>query len=185
MGGGVLPGKRSLIAFIVVSFIAFFSYILYGDLHLDRKLLERASEMDMTIELKDVNFKRGYKDDLWLFSVESIERLSGRDKLVNIAGEREGLDGSKWSLRSPVGDFIESNDMLSLKEGQGSFSDEKESFSWSAPHVLWAGSSSDMWSFPSGVVVSGDSYNMRGAKGEASPSGKLYLQEGVVQWLKE
>jgi len=184
MGGGVLPGKGTFISLAVLSGLALFSYTLYKDLHLDRSLLEKGA-VDMKIELKDVNFRRGHKEDLWLFSVDAIERFNGQDSLTGISGQREGLDGSIWSLKSPRGSFIESRDVLSLKEGQGRFVDHKESFTWSAPHVLWGGNSSDIWSFPSGIVLSGDSYNMRGAKGEASPSGKLYLQEGVVQWLKE
>lgn len=179
--GGVLPGKKAFIVLSIVLVSLLLGRTLYRDLTLSEEFLEGV-QPDMTIELNDVNFHRGRSDDLWLFAVDSINRVNGKDFLKGIKGVREGLDGNSWHLRSPSGEFQESGDILILSEGNGRFVNREEAFIWSAPDILWGGQSSDVWAFPSGIIVSGDSYNMNGKKGEASPSGKLYLEEGVMEW---
>lgn len=179
-----MPGKKAIIALSLVLVFLLLGRTLYRDLTLSEKLLNEV-QTDMTIELNDVNFRRGRSDDLWLFAVDSIHRVNGKDLLKGVKGVRDGLDGNSWYLRSPSGEFQESGDRLILRDGNGRFVDRTESFTWSAPDILWGGESSDVWTFPSGIMVSSDSYNMNGKKGEASPSGKLYLEEGVMEWQNQ
>ena len=180
-GGGVLPGKKSIIALSVIAVFLLLARTLYRDLTIDKELLKGVPP-DMVIELNNVNFRRGQAEDLWVFAIESVHRLNGRDILTGVEGTREGLDGNVWHLKAPSGEFLESSDRLSLREGGGRFDDRGESFTWSAPDIVWGGKSSNVGTFPSGIVVSGDVYNMSGKKGEFFPSGKLYLEEGVMEW---
>lgn len=151
-----------------------------GDLALDDDLDQSSSPS--VVEMEDVILRRGLSGDLWTFNVQSVRRVDGVGDLIGISGDRIGPDGSRWTLSSPSGKYVESGDRLSLENGFGTFEERSESFSWVSPSVIWGGASSDVWSFPKGLEVSGDRYSLRGRRAKASPNGTVFLEEGVMEW---
>lgn len=161
----------------------FLIWIFIGDLALDGTIDDDPSPV--VVEMDHVTLRRGMAGDLWVFDVTSVRRVMGVGKLEGIVGRRTGPDGSLWTLSSPSGEFIEENDRLYLEEGNGTFQERDESFLWKAPVIVWGGPSSDVWSFPAGLEVSGDRYSLSGRRGEAHPSGRVFLEEGVMEWWSE
>lgn len=138
-----------------------------------------------TVELKDVTLRRTSSGDMWTFLVRSIKKADRTGDLNDVTGRRVGPDGSIWTLTSPNGEYDSSEDRLTLRYGTGVFEEDDERFDWTAPVILWGGRSSDRWSFPDGVVISGDRYSLTGKSAEASPSEGVVLQEGVMEWWQE
>lgn len=154
--------------------------VFVGDLALDSP--SDSPGPPPAVELSDVILRRNFSGDLWNFDVRFVTRVRGVGDLAGIEGRRTGLDGSRWTLSSPFGQYVESGDLLSLKDSFGTFEERRESFSWFAPSVVWGGLSADQWAFPGGLEVSGDRYSLRGRRGRASPEGTVFLEEGVMEW---
>lgn len=157
-------------------------WIFIGDLSLEDIVDEPTP---IVVEMDHVTLRRGLSEDLWFFDVDSVRRVMGVSGLVGISGRRTGPDGSVWTLESPTGEYLEDGDRLSLQDGTGTFQERDESFLWKAPLISWAGGSSDVWMFPDGIKVSGEKYSLRGKRGEAHPSGRVFLEEGVMEWWSE
>ncbi|SMG36122.1 hypothetical protein [Dethiosulfovibrio salsuginis] len=167
---------------IIVSLLAAggLLWVFIGDLNLDD--FTDDDPPPMVVEMDHVTLRRGLSGDLWLFEVDSVRRTLGVSDLEGIEGRRKGPDGSVWTLRSPTGEYLEEGDRLHLQDGNGTFEEREESFLWRASRISWGGASSDVWMFPDGLEVSGDRYSLSGRRGEAHPSGRVFLEEGVMEW---
>ena len=163
--------------------VVFLAWVFIGDLYLDEVIDD--DPPPVVVEMDHVTLKRGMSGDLWVFDVTSVKREMGIGDLEGIVGRRTAPDGSLWTLTSPYGEYVEKGDRLSLSDGTGTFQERDESFAWKAPLILWGGYSSDVWSFPDGLSVSGDRYSLYGRSGEAHPSGRVFLEEGVMEWWSE
>lgn len=165
------------------SAVVFLIWVFVGDLALEESI--DGPTTPVVVEMEHVTLRRGMSGDLWVFDVTSVKRALGIGDLEGIVGRRTAPDGSLWTLNSPSGEYVEKGDRLSLSDGTGTFREMDENFIWKAPVILWGGPSSDVWSFPDGLRVSGDSYSLYGRSGEADPSGKVFLEEGVMEWWSE
>ncbi|MCF4113908.1 MULTISPECIES: hypothetical protein [Dethiosulfovibrio] len=170
---------------VVIAVVVGFSFMLYSDLNLDYLEVENSAGEAGGVELKDVTLRRSMSGDLWTFLVRSVSKEGRIGNLKDVTGSRVGPDGSVWSLASPEGDYDSSGDRLVLRDGTGVFEEKKENFDWIAPVILWGGASSDRWSFPDGLTISGDRYSLTGKSAEASPSEGVVVQEGVMVWWHE
>ncbi|MCF4150697.1 hypothetical protein L2W58_02685 [Dethiosulfovibrio sp. F2B] len=159
--------------------------MLYSDLNLDYLEVEEPAGGVGAVELKDVTLRRSLSGDLWTFLVRSVSKKGGIGDLKDVAGNRIGPNGSVWTLTSPEGEYDSSGDRLVLRNGSGVFEEKKENFDWVAPVIFWGGASSDRWSFPDGLTISGDRYSLTGKSAEASPSEGVVVQEGVMVWWHE
>lgn len=162
---------------------AFLVWVFIGDLALDDVIDDNPPPV--VVEMDHVTLRRGMSGDLWIFDVTSVKRVMGIGDLEGIVGRRTAPDGSLWTLSAPSGEYVEKGDRLSLSDGTGTFHEGNENFVWKAPVILWGGPSSDVWSFPDGLRVSGDRYSLCGRSGEADPSGRVFLEEGVMEWWSE
>ncbi len=166
---------------VTVVFVVLFFWNMRRDLTLSELPPEAMTEVP--VEVEDLEMTRSVGDKLWHITAVKVQRYSQEDRMEGIVSDLTGPDGVR-NLWAPVGRYLPEVKELELDQPKGDWIREIHPFTWEGPRALWR-QREDLWIFPEGIVVRGDTFALVGDRAEMRSQRQVRVEGGTLRWWSD
>lgn len=171
-----------IIGLVVIFLLAgVFWWNMKRDLNLKAPI--SVSMEDGSIEVEDMKITRFPGEDVWELNAKRAVRKKASDQLFQIVSDLTGPGGIRH-LRAPAGVIDRTNGDLTLQSPEGDWQREIHPFVWKASQLIWK-QKDDIWIFPKGVAVSGDTFALDGNYATVEQQQMVSVEGGKIRWWSE